>query len=125
MEQLVFVNENFPDLAARLAQTTPHCLNARDEHGDTFFHHLARDRRADEIKVWLEHGACVTPIANRLGHTAVMVAVDRHETGIAQAPWRELESPLNYITSSLVAEELKLLPISSPELVQPFLLDIE
>ena len=125
MDQLVYISENFPGLAARIARSAPQCVNIRDKHsGDTLFHHLARERRVDEITNWLDNGASITPTRNNEGQTAVAVAVGRYETGIAQALWRRLAS-LNYITAALVAEELKLLPRISPELVRPFLLDIE
>eukprot|EP01052_Picozoa_sp_SAG31_P017696 SAG31_NODE_1222_length_9294_cov_4.099184_2_plen_314_part_00 len=125
VEQLVYVSRQHPHLATRLARSVPHVVNVRDnETGDSLFHSLARDRRAAEIQAWLDNGSVVTPIKNADGQTAVMIAVGRHETSIAQALWRGLACPLNYITASLVAEELKLLARSSPELVRLFLVDI-
>ena len=125
-ERLVFISEQYPELVVALAQSAPHLVNIRDsETGDTVLHHLARTRQTEQLHVWFDSGATVTPIKNAEGQTAVMVAISMEQTDVAQLLWRALPCPVNLFAAALVLEELRMLPMSHPYLVKSFLEDVE
>jgi WD40 repeat protein len=123
VEQLVYVSEHYPEM---IVECAPHCVNFRDEAGDSLVHHLARTGQADAIQAWLSNGARVTPMKNAEGQTATMIAIEQHDASIIQALWSRLVTPLNFATGALVAEELRhLSKHGSSSLVRTCLLDME
>ena len=126
-EQLIGLSEESPETMQSLVTAAPHLVNIRQpESGDTVLHHLARERKADTIDALLETQTCVvTPIQNAEGHSVVFLAIELQEKRIAKALWRHMTPSLNFVSSPLVTKELQHLARTIPEMVLPFLLDVE
>eukprot|EP01047_Picozoa_sp_COSAG01_P034425 COSAG01_NODE_2584_length_7418_cov_4.468643_5_plen_1380_part_01 len=125
--QLIKLSENESDRATSLVAAAPHLVNIQDhESGDTVLHHLARTRNVALLEQLLEaHSSVVTPISNSQGQSVLCVAIECQEKRIAKFLWNKLTPSLTYVSSPLVAKELRTLAQTIPELVLPFLLDVE
>eukprot|EP01052_Picozoa_sp_SAG31_P013157 SAG31_NODE_786_length_12098_cov_15.117446_5_plen_741_part_00 len=126
-EQLAFLiaDTEARQVAQDAIECAQHCINVCGmERQETIIHYLARTRQMDHINDLLQISAPVTPIKNAEGHTAVMIAVQMHETDIAARIWGTT-APLNLISSIAVADELKFLASQTPELVRSYLLEME
>jgi WD40 repeat protein len=126
-EQLIELSDRSPETLQSLVAAAPHLINIRHATtGDTVMHHLARERKADTIDALLETQTCVvTPICNAEALSVLFLAIEIQEKQIAKALWRRMTPSLNYMSSPLVTKELRHLARTIPEMVLPFLLDVE
>eukprot|EP01047_Picozoa_sp_COSAG01_P016162 COSAG01_NODE_822_length_13306_cov_4.866132_3_plen_497_part_00 len=108
-----------------LAAAAPHLINIRDlKSGDTVLHCFARERNLAAIQKWLSK-AVIVPIPNKDGLSALYLAIQMQEKLISKALWSCVTPSLSHVSSPLVTIELKSLAIKMPELVLPFMLDME
>ena len=85
-EQLVFlIDTEQRQVAQDTIESAPHSVNvvSKLEQNETVVHYLARTRQIEHVNDLLQISAPVTPIKNAEGDTAVMIAVQMHETDIA------------------------------------------
>lgn len=126
-EQLVIVcSAHQQEQVRSLAECAPHCSNIRDvATGETMLHCMVRTRQVESLIKWL--GLCphVEPLVDAQGQTALQVALQLDEIESAQALWKALSPSLTSVSASLVMQELQSMSRTHPDLVRPFLLDVE